>query len=281
MEIQHLTITARRDSRLPLFPDEARYRAAIRRLGRVVGRAAARVGLALFALVDEHLHLLGCGTRAAVARLGHAVRCSLKNLVATPLERPYHRDVTNRWHLKKLLEYFLDQPRHHGLPFGMHHGLFVGSCLPDLLGARRVDGLRLCISRVLPRYQPAMALEMARLPTAPLVPADDGTLRRLGAAGIVAASSAAFASPPDLGGKSPPVVRARRVAVKLARAAGLCTANLAVALCMTPRAVQRLAVGPTDSDDLLVVRRRIALEVRARVAPAPRVDVSLQRRRRG
>jgi hypothetical protein len=49
-----------------------------------------------------------------------------------PLEPARLRPVADRAHLRRLVGYLAGQPRHHGA------GTFDGTCLPDLLGARRM-----------------------------------------------------------------------------------------------------------------------------------------------
>jgi hypothetical protein len=174
--------------------------------------------------------------------------------------------VETRSHLRWLLRYFLEQPIQHELPLTTHPGLFVGSCLPDLLGARRIDGLELCISEVLTRYHQGMALEILGLPTDPLLPADNEAIRRAGAARIVAASSAAFAAPPAMAGKRRLVIRAKRAAIRLAREAKIALADMTWALRVSPRTVRRLFAAGSDPEDVLIVRRRLSLEDRAQGA---------------
>lgn len=110
MDICHITLTAARESRLPLFPDEHTYLEVLRRLGAVVCGC-----LALFAIVAEHLHLLALLSRAAAGRLAQRILLTLRPVVATPLAvRNDIRMVDSRPYLRWLLRYLLEQPRKHG-----------------------------------------------------------------------------------------------------------------------------------------------------------------------
>jgi len=143
MDIQHITLTAGQDNRLPLFPDDAAYLEALHRLGAVCLGCVA-----LFALVGEHLHLVVQASREKAGRLAQASIRTLTPIVATPFASSHIRPVKNRSHMRWLLRYLLEQAAKHGMPG--HPALWVGSCLPDLVGARIIEGLTLCISMVLP-----------------------------------------------------------------------------------------------------------------------------------
>ena len=71
----HLTVAS--DGRTPLFPDEARRRAAVRTLARVAGQE-----LVLFSVVDDHVHLVVTCDRSRVGWLGRAVVLGLRTVAA-------------------------------------------------------------------------------------------------------------------------------------------------------------------------------------------------------
>ena len=86
MPYTHLTLSS--EGRHPLCPEEPARRALLHVIGRV---AAGHV--VLFALVDDHLHLVLAGTDAVLARLRQAVTLAVRAAVGIPLEPPYSRPV--------------------------------------------------------------------------------------------------------------------------------------------------------------------------------------------
>jgi len=168
MDIQHITLTAGQDNRLPLFPDDAAYLEALHRLGAVCLGCVA-----LFALVGEHLHLVVQASREKAGRLAQASIRTLTPIVATPFASSHIRPVKNRSHMRWLLRYLLEQAAKHGMPG--HPALWVGSCLPDLVGARIIEGLTLCISMVLPDYNVARALRIVDVAASEVPPATQET----------------------------------------------------------------------------------------------------------
>jgi hypothetical protein len=263
MEIQHLTLTSERDARLPLFPDEGTYLEALRRIG-----AVCQGCLALFALIAEHLHLIAVRSRAAAGRLAQSVLVSLNPIVGTPLAPSHIKAVETRQHMRSLLRYILEQPKEHRMPG--HPALWVGSCFPDLVGARTVDGLSLCIEQVLPDFSPAVASRIVGLPGRSLMPADRITLRRAGAHRLKQAAAAAVGVDAALTGRSRPTLRARRAAAQLAERAGIHLSEISAALDHCPGMAFRLRTPIADRELLATIARRITLEdlVRESVQPA-------------
>lgn len=252
MEICHITLTAERESRLPLFPDEAAYREALHRIGKV-----SRDRLALHGLLPEHVHLLPRADRAESGRLAQATLATLAPLVATPFAAPsFIRKVESRAHLRYLLRYFLAQPVKHKVPGPP--ALWVGSCLPDLIGARLVPGLTPCIARVLPELTPGMALRILDLP--PVEPAGRDAIRAAGAVRLREATSAALALDPELAGKRRRVVQARRAVLCLARWAGIPAVEVAWALGVSARTLRNLVKVEAERDLMRAICVRLALE---------------------
>lgn len=254
MDLCHITLTAERESRLPLFSDEAAYREALRRIGKVFNDR-----LALHGLLPEHVHLLPQASRAESGRLAQATLATLAPLVATPFAAPsFIRTVKSRAYLRYLLRYFLEQPVKHKVPGPP--ALWVGSCLPDLIGARIVPGLTPCIARVLPELTPGMAVGILDLPASALEPAGRDTIRAAGAVRLREAASAALALDPALPGKRRRVVQARRAVLCLARWAGIPAGEVAWALGVSARTLRNLVKVDAERDLMRAICVRLALE---------------------
>jgi hypothetical protein len=259
MEICHLTLTAARESRLPLFPDEATYLRGLHRLGAVAGGC-----LALFALIAEHVHLVALLSRLAAGRLAQRVSLALRPIVATALAPSYIKVVDSRSYLRWLVRYILEQPRQHGMPGP--EALWVGSCLPDLVGARIIPGLTLALTRALPEVGEAMLLRLVGL-SGGVVPAGAETLRAIGAAGLRRAVAATLGASDALTGNHPVAVLGRRALASIAREIELPLGVVARSLGRSPRTAWRLCRDPLDAGIVLAVKRRVSLE-RLALAPA-------------
>jgi hypothetical protein len=253
MEIVHITLTAMRDSRLPLFPTEEAYLDALHRIGAVCGGC-----LALFALLAEHLHLVALLSRARAGHLARGVLLTLRPIVATPLAPSYIKPVTTRAHMRWLLKYMLEQPREHGM--SGHPALWVGSCLPDLVGARAVPGLDLCIERAMPDFSQAAATSLVGLSAGRIEAADHAVLRAVGAMGLRDATAASLAVPSALDGATPADILGRRAFAQLAKRVGLHRSEVVNALGINPKSMWRLARPPVEQKLLDAIARRVTLE---------------------
>lgn len=254
MQLWHITFAG--DERQVLFCEEASRRTAIRTLARVCGAV-----LVLFALVDEHLHLVVFGTREQVGRLKRAVLLALQPLTATPIDPGRLKAVRGRSHMLSLVSYLLEQPQHHGLPD--HPATYGGSCFPDLVGARIVPGLTLRLGDALPRYRLRDAYPSVQLAPRPLSPASLPYVRDIGAARLAAAAASAFAVGPELVGRAEPVVRARRTAAVLGAEAGISAGDLALALGATRSALRKARERPCPGAHRRAVLLWLELEARA------------------
>jgi hypothetical protein len=252
----HLTLAS--EGRAPLFPSDRRRLDAVRALARVAGGR-----MALFFVADDHVHLVVHAPESGVGRLGRDLLLALRAVAEAPIQPGRPKPVAGRDHMRTLLRYVLTQTSHHRIP--VHPALWTGSCVPDLLGARRIPGLDLQLGEALPRAGEGEVLEAVELDSAPLVPADDALLRGLGPARIAAA--AARAAGVVLEGRSAPVVEARTAAVQLGRALGLPPSLLAEVLGVTPRSVGYLTARPAPEALLAAVRRRVALDERVASQP--------------
>jgi hypothetical protein len=251
MDIHHVTLTADK-GRLPLFPDLAAYNEGLHRIGRVCGGR-----LCLFALLAEHIHLKLLANADEARRLSRATILSLLPVVSNPLAPSHRKPVGTRSYARWLFKYFLDQPARHDL--SDRPALFVGSCLPDLVGARCVPGLELRVKEVLPEFRPARALERVGLPAEPLI-ADTSALKDAGLERLKEATAAVLAICPTLAGKQDAAVRGRRALATMGDRLGFGAAEIADVLRITRRAVYRLKASRLERSVARAVSRRIALE---------------------
>lgn len=247
MSVVHLTLATQ--GRLPLLPDDASRRAFLHVLGRLFdGRVV------LFAVVDDHLHVVLVADEEERGSFARALGLALRPFA--PALQPAHiKPVEERTHLRSLVRYLALQPVHHGL--FEHPALATGSCIPDLVGARRIPGLRPRLFDLLPRMSVGDVLARVGLPGS-LVPPDGPKLRALGAARIVAAAGHAAGAASGLTGKGTAVVTARRVGLALAREAGIHPVEIAAAMELEVDSLRKLGVASTE--DVLAARKRLALE---------------------
>lgn len=250
-------ITWSTEGRLPIFPDEARRLLAIKKIA-----AAARHELTMFCIVDDHIHVVLYGDRPTIARRARAITRILRRLAAVPIDTPRIRPINGRAHMTSVFGYILRQPEHHGLPG--HPALWSGSCLLDLVGARRVEGGELHLNAVMPRATAGDAMEALGLPRWRLEPAGLPRVAAAGAHELVRVSAAALGVTLPLGGREADIVHAKRVACRLARDSGLSLAQLALAGGFSERSARRLAAQPVPDLILRAVLLRLALEDRVR-----------------
>lgn len=254
-------------SRQPAFPTEEGRRELLRDLA-----AVAASFVVLFAIVDDHVHIVVILKADRLRWVQGALTKVLSSRSAAPLAPPHLSPVTTRKHMNNLVGYCLGQFEHHGLADNAVTA--TGSCFPDLVGARRLPWGTLKITEALPRFRLQDALDALGL-AGPLNPASDAEVRALGPARLVELVAAAFAAGPDLAGKAAERVLARRVSARLALDVGLRPRDLGEALGVSAVTLNRLAASPIDVADLHAARLRIALEgagaARGRVVrePAP------------
>jgi len=228
----------------------------------------------LFALVDDHIHLVLLCDRDATGARARAVLLALRTSVAAGLGPAHVSEVRGRAHLEWLVRYLLTQPAHHGL--SEHAALTTGSCFPELVGARVVPGLSLRLSASLPRFRLREAYSAVGLAPEPLVPVQDAELRVVGARALVTAASAAAGAPPLLG-RDLPSVDTRRVVASLGQVAGIHLEELAHALGVTPDAARRIAQRPAPVELVKATRMRLALEAAATAAGVAAANAAVAR----
>jgi hypothetical protein len=175
--------------------------------------------------------------------------------------------VNGRSHLENLVPYVLTQTAHHGL--AKHPAAWIGSCLPDLVGARVLPGFdRTRLEAALPRYP----LDEAALLTVgldfPLPHPDREALRALGATRLWRAAGAAVGvEEPVL--KHPIEVAARVVYVALAKEAGIVDREARETAKIARSVYYRLAEATPDPIVVAVVRQQIALQQASASSSAP------------
>lgn len=253
----HLTMAT--DGRLPLAPTEDERRAIVRAIVRLAGPQ-----LALFSVVDDHLHLVVLATRDEVGRLARALLLGLRPLCRASLEPARIRPVESRGHASWLAQHYIAvQPLKHGLPD--HPALYSGSCFQDLVGARLGPTLR--VVELLPRFRLRDVFSEVGLPAEPIAPPDPSQIRALGAARVVLAAAAAACAPPGLDGRTALVVSARRAAAQLAEESDIGRAETGFALGLSPSGLRKLLKAPVDAALCRAARLRLGLEVAVATAP--------------
>ncbi len=259
MEFFHLTLAS--DGRMPLFAHENERRAGVRALVKT-----ASDKLALFSLADDHAHAVLKGRRAETGHLGRALRAVLSRASGVPLDAARIRPVKSRSHAEWLVEYCANQTTKHGLPDDP--ALYSGSCVQDLVGARRI--VDLCVPELVPRFRIEVLLRTLGLPPRPIAPVGKATIRRLGAARVVDAAACAVALV-DLSGRELSAAAARRVVVQLCDRAGIARREISHALALSARSVRLIASFDLDVPLARAVCVRLAMEeLRAQRPPDAR-----------
>lgn len=219
----------------------------------VVAVLRACRALLLFAVVDDHVHVVLYGERAAVGAIVSGLSRALAAVVAVELQPARIRPIADRAHLRSLVGYLAGQPARHGI------ASWEGSCLLDLLGARRIGFDAGPIAEALPREAiAALALRGAGFDVDAILPASDALVRTHGPVrgyrSALAVAGLAARGPRSW--RRPEIDRAwRRLAAEVgfhldARdAAGISARNW-----------QRIALEPFDSTLVNAIRRRIAFE---------------------
>jgi hypothetical protein len=261
MPVWHLTLAT--DLRLPLLADPFQPREALLRLVEVT-----REELALFCIVDDHLHAVLMCERDVFERRRRAITRIFRVLSPREVAPSRVRRILDRDHMDSVFEYVLLQPSRHKLP--VHPALWEGGCLLDLVDARRLPGLKLRLREVMPRITESDILRVVGLGGAPLVPMDLEGIRRLGARRLLDAAAATLAVDPSLKGHGRREAAARRLACRVGRQAGLPRSELAWMLGAHTRSVTRMRSFSAERDDAPALLRRLALEERIAAAASQR-----------
>lgn len=254
MNLAHITMSS--VERRALARTETERRAHVRAVVAACGSQ-----LAVFNLVDEHLHLLVRSDWPA--RLAESVRRVLAaHRRDLELTRPHVKPVKSQDHLRNAVPYILNQTDHHQVG-GSSAPLWTGSAFLDLIGARLLVGFDLTVLRQeLPRMRARDLYEAVGLDPVKLVPVDDHALVAAGAAKIAELAAAVFAAGPELTGRAAEVVKARALAARVARDVKVATEHIARFIGIVPRAARRLAKHAVEQRAIEALRRRLALEER-------------------
>jgi hypothetical protein len=246
----HLTFATR--GREPIAPAEGIRRAIVHAILRVAGRR-----IALYCIVDDHLHVVLLCPREELGRLARALLLAVRALTTARVQQAHHSPVEKRSHAEWLLGYALGQTDRHGLD--THPALWSGSCFSELAGARAVKGWEWNIRELLPRFQVIEAYQAVGLPEA-IVPATRERVRALGAWRLASAAAFAAGAAPALSGNSASVAMTRRAVARMGSVAGISGADLADAMKVELRQVARLASRGEDPRLERATRVRLALE---------------------
>ncbi len=251
MDKWHLSLSS--EGRHSLFPTEGIRRAAVH---IIVGHAGP--WLVAFGIADDHLHVEVACTRVQVGKLARALRLGLGSISGCGFEPTYIEPVDSRSHALTLVSYAIQQPQKHGLP--CHPALWSGSCFSDIVGARCIEGLRLRIRDVWPRYRAADAWRAAGLPRAGIPPATDARIFSMGLGALRDAAAFAVCSDPGLGGRTQAVVASRATVVLIGRQAGFRSTDIARTLDIGPEAVRRLRRRQLDERVISATRQRLGIK---------------------
>ncbi len=250
MEIWHLRFSS--DGRHPLFPEETARRAAVL---LIVSRAAP--WLVVFGMADDHAHVVVACSRAQAGKVSRSIVMGLRPIAGIRFEPPYIKPVEDRAHLKRLVEYCIEQPVKHGL--AVHPAVWSGSCFSDVVGARFIEEGALCLSEALPRYRPWEAWVASGLNGAGIRPITDAQIVGMGLDALRDAASFAVCANPLMTGRTPRESQARSIVVVLGRRAGFQSRDIAVGLGVTTEAVRKLGKRTVDDRALKATLLRMAI----------------------
>lgn len=230
---------------------------SLRAAARTILRHGDSAGMLAFRIADTHAHVLLTGSRRDVTHFTRETQTALRKRLSLPVpfERSRAKVVADPRHLANTMRYVLRQEDHHGTHFDPAH---EGSCLPDLLGMRVVDGGAL-VRRVrssVPRLTRADLLEC--LGAGELAePTFD-----LGLVGDAAAAAFALR---DHTGITDAHCKARGAAIAVAAPHASLQA-IATTLGVDPRSVRRCLARPVDPASVLAVELQLRMRIAQRAA---------------
>jgi hypothetical protein len=232
--------------------------ADFRAASRAIVRLGARCGLLAHRVVDTHVHVLVACSREAAGRFVCSVESCLTQTLAlrSGFEPARFTPVEELRHLHRAFVYILRQAERHGAALDRTHD---GSLLPDLLGMRCIDpGAAERVTRAMPRVR---AEELAGL-----LGMNDVAGGPILAAHLAGAAAAALALP-DIAGRDPPRVLARRAAAFAG--AELRPAEIADALGVTRRALFYLrACAPVPDVRAVILQAKLRARLESAAASA-------------
>jgi hypothetical protein len=248
MSTQHLTFSTR--GRMPVAPSSSHRRALVRALLRVAGTRVA-----LFAVVDDHVHVVVMGSD--LGRVARVLCFALRACSPAELDAAYTRPVRTRAHAEWLLGYLLGQWSRHDL--SAHPALTSGSCFAELSGSRAVPGWTWNLSELLPRLKLRQAYTHVGLDSE-LREATPSEVQAAGATRLAAAAAFAAAAAWPLLGNSYEVAMARRAVAAVGASVEIAASELARALEVEVRQVARLAGRQLPPGLARATLRRLHLE---------------------
>lgn len=240
---QHIVLRLEDDRVIAPSPSSRRL------LARVVLEEARDYGLLAFRGADTHLHLETVSDRSRAGRLAWRIQVALgwRLSLDVSFAPAHYKAVTDQRHLGNAFFYILGQEGHHGCRLDPFHD---ASILPDLLGLRVVGGFAARnVQAFLPRVrrqhlEPFIGKSRLERPVVTYEP--------------LAEAAAAALALPNLGGRSPLVVRARRAATQ-AVARELDANQVADLLGIGRRTVRRLRSDPSDARLVRAVQLQLRL----------------------
>ena len=239
---QHIRIRTRDDSVIAATPEARRI------LANTVLRYGRETTLLAFSLADHHLHLQAACTHGVAGELARRIQLSLtRSLGLTAGFDPvYRKPIEDARHQRNVFHYLMKQAPHHGLDLDP---LLEGTNLPDLLGLRVIGAYTAQnLRRRLPRLTRNELL--AHLGLDELRPAH-------GPPELILDAAAAAMARPDINGKSPDALRARRAALDVA--SHLRPAELRSLLAISRASLYRLREMPADPAVVKAIRLQLGL----------------------
>ncbi len=238
-------------------PAASTTREGVRRVVTAVLEACDGAPLLAFHLSDSHLHVLVALDRVAAGRLARKLRLKLHSVLGPSVTGTNHTAIRDAAHLANTFEYVLRNDEKHGVAPDPWR---ENGALPDLLGLRVLPSTLIReVRRTLPRIHGADLRAMAGWPE--IAPSE-------APASAAAALTAALAvlALPDLSGRSPAVLIARRaVAGLLAEGA---PRSAAAALKCSADTARRLASSPVPPEVLRSIKLHLSLQAAVPLPPA-------------
>lgn len=251
MNLYHLIYAS--IGRLPFFTSANGYHSAIRALAKV-----SKNRIVAFAVMDDHIHVVLFEDSGAERHRAKALLQALSPLTSVGIERAHIVPIESRIHMHRELMYMLRQPSHHKLKG--HEALWRGSCFPDLVGARYVEGLQLQVEKALPRFNVGQILGAMGVQKKHIIPLENAEIKGVGLSRFIDCAIDALCAPSPLSGKSYQTIGARAAVCQLAHAAGFKPAEVADSLNISRQSFYSALKRTVASEAIQSIRVRLNLE---------------------